>query len=356
MKKVLMVVFLLLFSMNSMVWANLSDLNNSADPSSIAVVVFMEKSFINDGKAVTEMRGVLKEKFKYANNIAIYGDDQAKSPEFLEFIDKVKTDPDNEKGIKSININELATYGQSIKSNYVVLITVTPFNVYETFPPARLQIDTKASVAVIDARTKKYVEFVNYYKEKSRAFTSKGAQFLMKKIADEFNWAPPVAKLNDSKAIDEPEDKKPGVIVFLPDVILEKPNLVEAVRQSVAAKFSVKDVPIYIDDRPKSPEFLRLIAGVGTDSAKQQTFILKKERLIEYGKMINANPITAIIISSANTRYNDFNYRLKADILVIDTENNNYLSNIVFDTVDKKKRQEGIDFLLKQLQTEFQLP
>jgi hypothetical protein len=356
MKKILMILFLLLFSMNSMAWASLNDnMNNPSNQSSVAVVVFLEKQIISDGKAVTRMRGVLNEKFKHANNIAIYGDDQAKSPEFLEFIDKIKTDPANEKDIKSINIGELAKYGQAIKSDYVVLITVTPCNMYWNFWSG-MRIDTKASVSVIDASTHKYVEFMNYYKEGNGAFSADGAQFLVKKIADEFNWSPPVDKSNDNKINSELADKKPAVVVFLPDVILEKPDLVEKVRKSVTAKFRVKDVPIYIDDKSKSPEFLNLIGRVETDSAKQQTFILKKESLIEYGKAVNANPVAAIIISNVGAGDDDFNYRLKEDILVVDTQDNKYLSNVVFDTVDKKKRQDGIDFLMSKLETEFRLP
>lgn len=354
MKKILMILFLLC-GMNSIAWANLNDLINSTNQSSVAVVVFMEKQIISDGKAVTRMRDVLNEKFKHANNIAIYGDDQAKSPEFLEFIDKIKTDPANEKDIKSINMGELAKYGRAIKSDYVVLITVAPCNTYWNFWSG-MRVDTKASVSVIDVNTQNYLEYKNYYKEGNDAFSAEGAQYLIKKLADDFNWSPPVDKENDIKTLSELEDKKPAVVVFLPDVILEKPELVEKVRKSVATKFHVKDVSIYIDDKSKSPEFLKLIGRVGTDSAKQQTFILKKESLIAYGKAVNANPLTAIIISNVGVGDDDFNYRLKEDIFVVDTENNKYLSNVVFDTVDKKKRQDGIDFLMNKLQNEFKLP
>lgn len=354
-KKILMISFLLLFSMNSIAWANLSDLINTTNQSSTAVVVFMEKQIISDGKAVTRMRGVLNEKFKHASNIAIYGDDQAKSPEFLEFIDKIKTDPANEKDIKSINMGELAKYGRAIKSDYVVLITVAPCNTYWNFWSG-MRVDTKAGVSVIDANTQNYLEYKNYYKEGNDAFSAEGAQYLITRLADDFNWSPPIDKESDTKALSELDDKKPAVVVFLPDIILEKPELVEKVRKAVTTKFHLKDVPIYIDDKAKSPEFLKLIGRVGTDSAKQQTFILKKENLIAYGKAVNANPLTAIIISNVGAGDDDFNYRLKEDIFVVDTENNKYLSNVVFDTVDKKKRQDSIDFLTNKLQGEFQLP
>lgn len=353
--KKLFVILLLLLGMTSTAWANLNDSNKPSDQSSLSVVVFMDKKILADGKAVTQMREVLKEKFKYANSIAIYGDDQAKSIEFLEFIDKIKTDPANEKDIVSINIGELAKYGRAIKSDYVMLITVSPCNLYWNFWSGD-RIDTKGSVSVIDVNTLQYLAYMNYYKEGTNAFSSEGAKILMKNLAAEFNWSPPVTKQSDNKIVNQSEDKKPAVIVFLPDVILKKPELVEIVRKAVATKFQVNDVPVYIDDKPKTPEFLNLISMVQTDSAKQRTFILRKESLVAYGKALNANPVTAIIISNVGAEEDNSNYRLKEDIFVVDAESNKYLLNIVFDTLGKKKRQEGIEFLMNKLQLEFKLP
>jgi hypothetical protein len=353
--KKIMAILLLLLCMNSTAWANLSDLVSSFGQSPVSVVVFMDKQIIADGKAVTQMRGVLKEKFKYASNIAIYGDDQAKSPEFLEFVDKIKTDPANEKEINVINIGELANYGRAIKSDHIILITVSRCNTYWNFWSG-IRVDTKENISVIDVKTQKYLVCVNYFKEGNDYFSSEGAQFLVNKLATDFKWLPPVDNLSDNKTNNQLENKKPAVVVFLPDVVLEKPDLVEKVRKVVSAKFGEKDVPIYIDDKQKSPEFLDLIARVGSDSAKQQTLIVKKESLAEYGKTVNANLVTAIIISNVGPGDEDFNYRLKEDIFVVDTENNKYVSNVVFDTVDKKKRQEGIDFLMNKLQLEFKSP
>jgi hypothetical protein len=96
MKKIL-VILVLFLGMNSMAWANPSDQATSSSLSSTSVVVFMDKRTLSDGKAIAQMRDVLKEKFKYAKSVEIYGDDQAKAPEFLEFAEKIKADPANEK-------------------------------------------------------------------------------------------------------------------------------------------------------------------------------------------------------------------------------------------------------------------
>ncbi|MDT8900781.1 hypothetical protein [Anaeroselena agilis] len=355
MKKVLALLFVLLIGFNSTALAKLGDFIRENIHTPMSVVVFMDKKIIADGRAVTEMRDVLREKFRYAKSIVIYGDDQAKSPEFLEFSDKIKTDPANEKEIKSIDIGELAKYGRAINTDYMILVTVADCNVYWNYWSG-IRVDTRASVAVVDVNTQQYMTYMNYYKEGSDAFSADGAKALIKKVAAEFNWSPPAENQNADKEAKVFGEKKPAVVVFLPDVVLEKPELVEKVRKGIAAKFQASDVPIHIDDRKKGPEFLEFIGKVGTDSAKQKTFILKKERLVEYGKVVNANPVTAIVISNVGPGDDDFNYRLKEDIYVVDTESGKYLSNVVFDTVEKKKRQEGIEFLMNKLQAEFRLP
>lgn len=346
MKKILVLLILLVISSSSMVWAE--------SQSPISVVVFMNKHILTDGKAVIEMRDVLKEKFKDANSIVIYGDDQAKSPEFLEFIEKVKTDPKNEKDIRVIDLNELAKYGRGIKSSYVVLITISPCNLYWNFWSGT-RVDMKASVSVLDVDSIQYVEYVTWYKEGTNPRLVAGAKDLINKVSAEFRWSPSAAEVRGKKDATPAEANKSAVVVFLPDVVLEKPDVVEKVRKSVSAKFHVDDVPVYIDDKPKSPEFLALISRVGTDSAKQQAFILKKENLVEYGKAVNSDLVTAIIISSVGGD-DDFNYHLKEDIYVVDIKENKYLANVVFDTLNKMKRQDGIDFLMRKLQEEFKLP
>jgi len=349
MKKILVVLILLLGIM-PVASASLLDAINAPDKSPISVVVFMNKQVFADSKAVTEIRDVLKEKFKYAKSVAIFGDDQAKSPEFLEFVEKVQTDPLNEKGIKGISFGALAQYGRTTKSNYIVLIVIAPFN-----SQGYGYGDIKAQVSVLDVASLKNVECLNWYKE-GASWTS-GAKDLIKKVASDFNWSPPTEVPGDKKTINQAGEKKPSVVVILPDIILEKPEFVEKVRKTVSEKFKVSNVPIYVDDKPKSPEFLEFIGKVETDSAKQQTFILKKERLVEYGKNTNSNPVVAIVVSavSKGPGFSGFVYHLKEDIFVVDAESNLYLSNVVYDVGDEKSRKDGIDYLMDKLQNEFKL-
>ena len=282
----------------------------------------------------------------------IYDDGQAKSPEFLEFSDKIKSDPVNEKGIRSISIRALAEYGKAISSDYVVLVVISPY--YTKHPNGYYSYEgTREHISVIDATSSKYVEYLDWHKEGSG-----WKQDFINKLATDFHWSPPSVQLEDKKPADQAADKKPSVVVFLPDVILERPLLVEKVRKTIMEKFKVSDVPIFIDDRHKSPDFLNFIGGVMTDSAKQQAFLLKKERLVEYGKSTNANPVVAVIISTVSSggTFSGVDYRYKEDILVVDTESNKYLANVVYDTEGTKSRQDGIDFLMGKLQNEFKLP
>jgi hypothetical protein len=339
-----------------MAWASSNDKTISASQSSTSVVVFMDSQTISDGKAVAQMRDVLKEKFKHAKSVEIYGDEQAKSPEFLEFTERIKTDPANEKYIKVINIGELTKYGQSTNSDYVILITISPFNpnyVLRSF-------DMKGNITVVDVSTQKYLDYVNFYKEgilyregAAKRFSG-GAKDIVNQIAFSFSWNPGIEESNNDNRVNQVRENKPSVIVFLPDVILERSDLVEKVKKTISDKFQVSDVPIYSDDRKKSPEFLDLISTVEADRAKYQAFIMRKENLVRYGKMINANPLVVIVIS--NTGVDAFKYRLKADVFVIDTESNKYLSNVIFDTIDNKKRAEGIEFLMNKFKNEFELP
>ncbi|MBP2651058.1 MAG: hypothetical protein H6Q74_1883 [Firmicutes bacterium] len=353
MKKILVVLILLLCCLPSAI-ASLNDVNIKPDKSQIAVVLFMDKHILADGKTVAKIRNALNEKFKAANSVVIYGDDQAKSPEFLEFAEKVKTDPANEKDIRVVNIGELARYARSINSDYVMLITISPFNVYDNFWSG-IRVDMKENVAVIDVASQKYVEYLSWYKEGTSPWMDDGAKDLINQLVANFYWTPP-NELSDNKSCNQVGESKPAVVVFMSDIILEKPELVEKVRKTISEKFQVSEVPINGDNKPKSPEFLELIGKVETNSAKQQTFILKKANLVDYGRATNSNPVIAIDISNVGAGDYDFNYHLKADIFVVDPGSNKYLSNVVFDTIDAKKRQDGLDFLMSKIQNEFMLP
>jgi hypothetical protein len=346
--KNILVVMLLLLGFISIAGASPNNIVSSSDQSSVSVVVFMDNKVFADAKKMNEMRGVLKEKFGYANSIEIYGDNQAKTPAFLDFVEKLKTDPINEKGIKVINMDALSQYAKDMKSKYVVQIVISTFdgNEYGYF------FDTEASVSVIDVDSRKYLDYRNWYRDSEIAWPH-GAQDTMKKIAAEFNWFPPRDVTSD-KTINY-TDKGSSVVVFISPYIQVKPDLVQKIRKTISEKFRESDVAVYIDDRPKSPEFLDLIGKVGTDSAKQQTFILRKDRLVEYGKSINSKTLTAIVISAAN-REGDYSFQLREEIFVVDIESNKYIANAVYDTDGYKKRQEGLEILMKKLQNEFKLP
>lgn len=156
MKKILAIIALL-FALSSTAWANPTDMVGSSDKTLLSVVVFMNERVLSDTKAIAEIRDVLKNKFKYANSVVFYGDDQAKPPAFLEFVERVKTDPLNEKRIKAISLGALAQYGKASKSSYIVPITITPFNNWVVGEGG----DTRAQVSVLDVASVRNVECLN---------------------------------------------------------------------------------------------------------------------------------------------------------------------------------------------------
>ncbi len=333
MKKIL-VILLMLLCVNSTAWAD----SRPAQPA-ISVVVFIHDIASVGTKAVAEKRSILKEKFPQAKSIAIYDDDQAKSPEFLEFTEKIKPDLENAKFVWWIGIDALAQYGKATNSDYVILV--------------RLIKNFAAEFTVIDVASAKYVEALLYFKNNPWAEKTND---LITKIA--LHWSSP----QEEPVIKQPSvparEKRPAVILLLPSIILEKSDLAESVRKTVMEKFKVSEVPIFIDDRPKSAAFLNFISGVKTDTAKQQTFVLKKERLAEYGNNTNSNPVIAIDVDivSMGSSFIGFSYRLKETIFVVDAEEKKYLASAVYDTLDEKSARAGVDFLMDKLKNEFKLP
>jgi signal recognition particle receptor subunit beta len=127
----------------------------------------------------------------------------------------------------------------------------------------------------------------------------------------------------------------------------------------VAAKFKVADVPVHLDNKPKTQGFVDLITKVEVDSAKQKTFILKKEHIVEYGKSTSADTVVAINFNTMASDYSPFDFakfvNLNEDISVIDVETGKYVQNTVFGTGDTISRPKAIDRLLEKLTAEFML-
>jgi len=356
MKTLLSLLLCFTFGFNSCAFAAALDQTGDVHYPKTTVIVFLDKFFLTSEKAVSTLKTTLSSKFKDAS-IVCYGDNQSKSPEFLEFSEKVQSDPVNEKRIRVLPGEYVLKYAQDTSSDYIVLFTMQEY--YNYITQGGDYYDMKQEISIFDVSSKKWVEDVAWRLENQK-YAGVATEKFMKKLNTEFNWTPTAYLANKQKQVQQPETKKLSVVVFVPDLILSKPEAVEIIRKAVAEKFKISDVPIYLDDKPKTQEFLYLANKVGVDSAKQKTFLLKKENLVEYGKVTNSDLVVAINFSLMSYSFNGFDFaksiRLKEDIYVVDVASNKYIINTVFDTNDTMNRVNSAAYLTEKLKTDFNIP
>lgn len=344
MRKLIVLIGVLLLLLGPAASAAPAGIAGPADAPKTTVVVFLNPYIQQSQKAFNIFRDGLREKFAKADIIYL-NDGKAKSPAFLEFMEKVQTDPVNDKGIILVREEHLRKLGQDTVSRFVVLVNfrITGYNGYGNFW-------SKLIVSAYDVDAAKPVAFDTWYKGELR-WPSEGTEHYIKTLRSEFVW--PVAELEAAKG----EVVRPAVVLFLPDTILEMPELVKKMRDAVAGKFRVGSVPIYLDSTPKTADFLILANKVAVDSAQQNTFIVRKEYLAEYGKQTNSKPVIAVKLHYTEYDYSIWAskpvYRFQQDILVVDPETNQYIASTTFDTGEKMGRSEGVDFLLDKLRNDF---
>ncbi len=340
MKKALLgfLVIMVLLLLNSKAsWALPTTGNGISNQPKTTVVVFLDPEFRYDynKKAFNIIKESLKSKFINAD-IIFFKDNEAKSPAFLDFVEKIQTDPLNDKGIVWISVENIHKLGKDTNSDFVIILSLSGItNYYGHFLLSRLDL------FAYDVPAAKIIAYDYWYKDFTN-WASEVSEYLMAKLRDEYKWPNPYqGKFSEasSEAV-----TKPAVVVFLPGTILAKPQLVQKIKSTVRNKFKVADVPIYLDSAPKTSAFLSLAYRVTFDSVKQNTFIVRKEYLSEYGKLTNSNPMIVIKISLSDHDMQFWSsksvYRFKEEVIVVDTRANKYLSNTVFDSGEKKRSQK----------------
>lgn len=358
MRKALIIsVLLLLFNVIAATAAPLDSLMLSDQPKA-AVVVFLDSVILQNQKSLGIIKDGLRDKFG-KTDIMYYGDDQAKSPAFLEFMEKVLTDPvnDRKKGIVLIKNEYLRKLGKDTNSQYVVLV-----NLNRTYPSTQF-IWSKLTYTVIEVETGKPVAMYAWHKGKTDRPTEV-AEHYMTSIRDDLKW--PISFNAEEINTGALQDNalKPAVVLFLPHEILAEPEQVQKIKNAIIRKFKVDNVPIYIDNKPKSQAFVKLAFLADVDSSKQGMTIVRKEYLTDYGKQTNSHPVIAIKISVTDFSFAFWDmrpdpkliFRLKEEILVVDTEKNQYIASTTFDTAKNKNLKDGVDFLIDKLEKEFVLP
>lgn len=358
MRKALIIsILLLLFNVVIATAAPLESLMLSEQPKA-TVVVFLDSVILQNQKALGIIKDGLRDKFG-KTDIMYYGDDQAKSPAFLELMEKVLTDPvnDRQKGIVLIKNEYLRKFGKDTNSQYVVLV-----NLKRTYPNWDY-IWSKLLYTVIEVETGKPVAMHAWHKGKTGS-PSQVAEYYVAALRDDLKWPTSfnTEEINAGKLQDS--TLKPAVVLFLPHEILSEPEQVQKIKSAVIKKFKVDNIPTYIDNQPKSQAFVRLAFLADADSSKQGMTIVRKDYLADYGKQTSSNPVIAIKISVTDYSFAFWDmrpdpkliFRLKEDILVVDPIKNEYITNITFDTAKSKNLKDGVSFLIEKLEKEFVFP
>jgi hypothetical protein len=323
---------------------------NPPEQSKVSVVMFMDNLFLTDKKALEIVQKGLKERFGEAN-VAIYGDSSAKTPEFMEFIENVQSDPVNERGIRVIPQKHIIKYGLDTKSSHVVLITLQASDSHFGFWSASTSTRNREDVTVFAVNPAKIVLNTVYDSGEKLLQFQKAAQVSMDQLKNDFRWRPQAAIEDEVKPMPL---NSVAVLVFLPDYLMEKPELVADVKKVLKEKIRNGDILVYNDFEAKSPDYLNFMGKVSADSALQKTFIIKKEHLTAFGK--DAGYKGVVVFRVSVTDEISWCYRLKADVTVVAVGANRYLANQVFDTEKIMYRKEGVEFILNKFKAEFKLP
>lgn len=352
---VLSVVLLLVFSTILPVMANPPA--NPPEKSNISVVVFLDKVFRDDNQSLEILKKGLNDRFNGAN-VAIYGDNSPKSPEFLEFIEKVQTDPANERGIRLIPAKYLYKYGDDTHASHVLLINIKSANSDIGFWSSKRLARIKEDVTVFSVEPNKIVlNSVFDTGEKLLPFRE-AIQLSMLQLKKEFNWIPQPSQENEIKPVPA---NLVSILAFLPARIQVEPELYLKVKNAISEKVKNADITIYNDFQAKSPEYMEFIGKVITDSSMQRSFIIKKDHIVKYGKDSGYRAVVVFklgITEEEEARGLSFGtvYRLKEDISVVSVESNKYIANYVFDNEKKMFLTTAVDNIMDKFKSEFNLP
>jgi hypothetical protein len=334
MKKAVIISLFCLFAFVSAAWA--APIASDVQPSSeeLLVVVFANKFIQDDKQAMDLVRKTIRAKFGDAN-ISIYGDQS--TPAFLDFIEKLQTDPANEGGIRAIGKTHLLDYGKAVNAKHIVLIDLFNMESDIDFWSGAKLVEMMEDVTVFDVQSQKII-FNQVFGTEKKFTIRKDTELLMSKLQAEFKWTPLTA--ND-KLVD-PGDKKVTVSVFLTNELLGYKDLLAKIKNAVNEKFKFANVYIYNDGQAKPPEYIEFIGRVTADSAKQRMMVITKDNLSQLGRDLGASHVILIKID-----------RSREDISVVSIANGKYVASALY-VAEKMSVPETVEFLMNKLKNDFQ--
>lgn len=334
MKKAVAIFLYCLITFGSIAWAapTASDIQPSSKE--LLVVVFVNKFIQDDKQAMDIVRNTIQAKFNNAN-ISIYG--YQSTPEFLDFIEKLQTNPANEGGIKAIGKSDLLEYGKAMNAKHIILINLFNMDSDTDFWSGTFLVEMMEDVTAFDVQSQKII-FNQVFGTEKKFTVRKGAELLMTKLQTEFKWTPLAA--NDNMGV--PGDKKVLVAVFLTNELLGHKDLLAKIRNAINEKFGFANVYIYKDGQAKPPEYIEFIGRVTADSAKQRMMVITKDNLSQFGRDLGTGHVILIKID-----------RSREDISVVSVENGKYVASVLY-VAEKMSVPETVEFLMNKLKNDFQ--
>ena len=314
------------------------------------VIMFVDSDIRQNDPSMQTILAGIKDKFK-PTEIIVNDDQKRKSNEYMEFIENVKSDPVNESSIRVISLDHIAKYANAVNSKYIAIVYLTTWKT--------LELGINMNLVVVDAENGKYL-INDAWNEGVHDFLPNAASNLMKRFNKDVSTSFMEGTSSNENSASNPNEKI-KVVAFVGNSILQQPKLVEKIKTTVGARFNVKNVAVYIDEKPKSLETLELFAKIQADSAKQKSLVIKKEHLIKYGEDTGSVYVAAVTIDTSDIIYLISQYgitcqmKLKESVVLVDVPAGRYAQNAVYETNYYYEEDSAVDELLKKLQTQFKM-
>lgn len=97
----------------------------------VTVLLFVEGAVRQYEENMKLILDGVKDKFKQAE-IIIHDDNKRKSPEYMDLIENVKTDPVNEQHIRSVSLQHIAKFARDINSRYIAVVNLSSWKTNTT--------------------------------------------------------------------------------------------------------------------------------------------------------------------------------------------------------------------------------
>ena len=167
-----------------------------------------------------------------------------------------------------------------------------------------------------------------------------------------------------SIAAAESSTEKSAVIVMTSSYIKKYPELMTLLTDEINKKFPESTYKVFIDDNDRKnlhSSMIEFLEGVKEDNLQNRyTNIIKKERLIQYGKDTQASSVTLVTPTLAEYKGSVWGsgdkVAFKIEVKALDVSSGTYVFSSTVRNDKKQGKSEAFLEVLKMLQTDIALP